>query len=252
MTRARRERLAAFAGFRLETHTPPPPKSAPPEPEPEEKTAAAAECGPVAKDEAEDGGAAGAGDGGAATGKDAQSGTVAEHPAGTGRPAQDGHKPQKKARGATQRRPPVRRILLPHARRKVFGHLLVAAGVDREDELPAFFTAERPMPGKVGIRRDFMERYNIGGKDSKRKQALSAAVAYFFNSLAYFDAVIAEQHRCDLDLNPVEPVSDDDRQYARTRRSAILETIRERRKNSTGEAPPASEPAADRQAGKQE
>ena len=117
-------------------------------------------------------------------------------------------------------------------RHLVLTKLLVAANVTSERELPAFFKVSYPMPAMIGIDEAFRQRYRLDGDDPAREQALNDALRYYCRRMAYISALIHEQDRHDLDLNPVEPLTDEDRASARMSYDGFFEKLKEHKRKA--------------------
>ena len=241
MTRTRRDRLAAFADFRLGNTQPQPqqPEHAPepdaepeiaqvpsenaasqstqtpdnPTPEPQPPKAQAEADKDVENDRPQDI-------------ADHAEPEHAEHDTPPGQPTQN----QLTTR---QLRTKYRRwFLSENDRNLVLTKLLVAANVTSERELPAFFKVSCPMPAMIGIDEAFRQRYRLDGDDSAREQALNDALRYYCRRMAYISAIIHERDRYDLDLNPVEPLIEEDRASARMTYDAFVEKLKERKRKA--------------------
>lgn len=123
-----------------------------------------------------------------------------------------------------------RRTLKDQYRTKILNNLAEALGVGRTDELPAIFLTKRIMPMKIGILEDLMTRY----PEAKSRRAVKKALRSIVRSIAYSNAILEEERRYDLDLNPVfDPAGDiteQNRQNARANIKYVLQRIWDRKK----------------------
>lgn len=92
-----------------------------------------------------------------------------------------------------------RRSLKPEFRTKVLNQLTEALGIRQTADLPKIFLSERVYPMKIGIADDLIARY----PNAQDRKAVKKALGFLVRSLTYSNAVIEEQRRYDLDLNPV-------------------------------------------------
>ena len=228
MTRTRRGHLAAFADFRLGTTQP----KQPPDPEP-------APCIAKAPPENTDSQSAGKLENPpaqphppqqASADKDVQYDGPRDCAARDKQPCQPAANDQKSQRN--KKKHYKRWFLSPIDRRKTYANLVVAAAVTSDRDLPAFFKVSYPMPAMIGIDEEFRQRYGIDGSDPVREQALQEAMRFYFNRMAYISALFHETHRYDLDLNPVEPITENEREFARIRCDSFIDKLRERKRQA--------------------
>ena len=234
MTRTRRGHLAAFADFRLGTTQP----KQPPDPEP-------APCIPKAPPENTDSQSAGKPENPpaqphppqqASADKDVQDDRPRDCVAHTDhdyhdkQPCQPAANDQKSQ--GNKKKHYKRWFLSPIDRRKTLANLVVAAAVTSERDLPAFFKVSYPMPAMIGIDEEFRQRYGINGSDPVREQALQDAMRFYFNRMAYISALLLEPHRHDLDLNPVEAITENEREFARIRCESFIDKLRESKRQA--------------------
>jgi hypothetical protein len=92
-----------------------------------------------------------------------------------------------------------RRVMKPGFRAKILSQLSEALGVSRTEDLPKIFLAERVVPMKIGIADDLLARY----PNAQDRKIVKKALGFLVRSLNYSNAVIEEERRFDLDLNPV-------------------------------------------------
>jgi len=94
---------------------------------------------------------------------------------------------------------PDRRVLKPGFKTKILNQLTEALGITQTADLPKIFLAERVSPMKIGIADDLLARY----PNAQDRKAVKKALGVLVRSLTYSNAVIEEDRRYDLDLNPV-------------------------------------------------
>ncbi|MCK7616025.1 ProQ/FINO family protein [Roseibium sediminicola] len=92
-----------------------------------------------------------------------------------------------------------RRVLKPGFKTKVLNQLTEALGISKTVDLPKIFLAERVSPMKIGIADDLLARY----PNARDRKVVKKALGVLVRSLTYSNAVIEEDRRYDLDLNPV-------------------------------------------------
>lgn len=116
--------------------------------------------------------------------------------------------------------------LPPHPRKRFVAGLLEALGLPEgaEDQLPAIFQVNNIKPLKIGIHEDLISRFGVDPTEANRR--LKRWFRMFVGHYAYQLAVLNNTHRYDLDGNPVEPITEDARQYAH-RRIADLKANKE-------------------------
>ncbi|WP_298967068.1 ProQ/FINO family protein [uncultured Roseibium sp.] len=102
-------------------------------------------------------------------------------------------------------------------------------GISKIENLPKIFLAKRVWPMKIGVADDLLARYPNAQDRKIVKKALSALV----KTLTYSNAVIEEDRRYDLDLNPVYDktgeITDQSRADAQNNIKCALDKIRKRK-----------------------
>ena len=109
-----------------------------------------------------------------------------------------GQEPQETA-STRRKKKQDRRVLKPEFRTKILNLLTETLGIRKSEDLPKIFLAERVMPMKIGIADDLLARY----PNSQDRKAIKKALGFLVRSFTYSNAVIEEDRRYDLDLNPV-------------------------------------------------
>ncbi|MEO1109889.1 MAG: ProQ/FINO family protein [Pseudomonadota bacterium] len=92
-----------------------------------------------------------------------------------------------------------RRVLRPEFKTKFLNQLSEALGIRQTADLPKIFLAERVMPMKIGIANDLIARY----PNAQDHKTVKKTLGFLVRSFTYSNAVIEEERRYDLDLNPI-------------------------------------------------
>lgn len=104
-----------------------------------------------------------------------------------------------KVASTLEKRKQDRRVLKPEFKNRFLTQLSEALGIKQTADLPKIFLAERVLPMKIGIANDLLARYPNAQDHKTVKKALS----FLARSFTYSNAVIEEERRYDLDLNPI-------------------------------------------------